>query len=192
MPNKKRRCANCKKYGLVEEMIRPNNLNAFCNFTCAAEYGQKKAIDKREKEKRKKHKELRESIKTKGDLKKEAQIAVNKFIRIRDSKRPCISCGEYKVQKRGGTMDAGHYRSVGSSEHLRFYLFNINGQCTHCNNFLSGNIVEYRKGLIKKYGLEMVERIELDHRGRNYTKDDFRRIKKIFTKRANLYQKRFR
>lgn len=191
MPNKKRKCAHCKKYNLVSEMIKPN-FSYFCDFECAANYGRSKALKQKEKKERKELKELKEKIKTKTDLKKEAQIAVNRFVRIRDSKRPCISCNGFKEQKRGGTMDAGHYRSVGAATHLRYYLFNINAQCVHCNRDLSGNIVEYRHGLIEKYGLDMVERIESDNQTRNYTKDDFRRIKKIFTKRANIYQKRFR
>ena len=38
---------------------------------------------------------------------------------------------------------------------------NCNGQCKKCNRFDEGNIQGYRKGLIKKYGLEKVELLEL-------------------------------
>src|SRR5436190_2003582 len=33
---------------------------------------------------------------------------------------------------------------------------NTNGQCTRCNCFLSGNLINYRSGLVKRYGEERV------------------------------------
>jgi hypothetical protein len=60
-------------------------------------------------------------------------------------------------------MNAGHYRTVGSSPELRFNEENCHIQCEHCNSHLSGNIIEYRKRLIAKIGIDRVEWIEGKH-----------------------------
>ena len=43
---------------------------------------------------------------------------------------------------------------------LRFDERNIHLQCIRCNHFLSGNVREYRDGLIRKVGLETVLELE--------------------------------
>ena len=45
-----------------------------------------------------------------------------------------------------------------------------------CNNFLSGNAVNYRIGLIKRLGLERVEALESDHELKHWSKDELREI----------------
>ena len=83
--------------------------------------------------------------KTLPQLLKHAQVVFNKFIRERDKDKGCISCG--------AEIDhAGHYYSQGHHSALRFNEMNVNGQCLRCNNFMHGNLINYRKGLIKKYG----------------------------------------
>jgi hypothetical protein len=67
----------------------------------------------------------------------------------------CISCGKYS------TLQAGHYYSGGHYPELRFNEQNVNGQCTRCNLKLSGNLIEYRKGLVKKIGIDEVEKLDL-------------------------------
>lgn len=42
----------------------------------------------------------------------------------------------------------------------RFSELNCNFQCRACNRFDEGNIQGYRRGLIKKIGLEKVEMLE--------------------------------
>ena len=87
-------------------------------------------------------------------------------------------------------MDAGHYRSRGSAGHLRYNVFNIHAQCVKCNRFGSGNAVDYRIELIKRIGLDRVERIENDNQYRKFTIDYLKRVKQIFNKRARYYEKR--
>ena len=80
------------------------------------------------------------------------QAKINKLVRERDEGMPCISCGEYKP------LEAGHYIAVSKSTKLRYDLRNIHGQCRACNGHpLYGNLVNYRKGLISRCGLESVE-----------------------------------
>lgn len=86
-------------------------------------------------------------------LLKKAQIVFNKWIRCRDADKGCISCGRE-------VTEAGHYLSQGHHSAFRFSEFNTNGQCTRCNCFLHGNLINYRKGLAKRYGEEKVLMLE--------------------------------
>ena len=78
----------------------------------------------------------------------------NAYIRRRDISDGCISCTEGKVE------NAGHFLSAGHHSAFRFHEKNVHGQCVKCNLYLSGNLLNYRKGLVKKIGLEKVEWLE--------------------------------
>lgn len=78
-------------------------------------------------------------------LQKKAQDVFNAWIRNRDKNLGCISCG-------AEIYHAGHYFNAGHFSSLRFNEVNVNGQCLRCNNFLHGNLIRYRQGLISKYG----------------------------------------
>lgn len=82
-----------------------------------------------------------------------AQQVFNKFIRERDKDSGCISCT-------GPVEQAGHYFSQGHNSALRYNEFNTNGQCVRCNMYLSGNLIKYRQGLIKRYGEKEVLKLE--------------------------------
>lgn len=82
------------------------------------------------------------------------QKIFNTWIRNRDQDKGCISCPTGQVEQ------AGHYLSQGHNGALRFNEVNCNGQCVRCNCFLHGNLIEYRKGLIKRYGEEKVLMLE--------------------------------
>lgn len=83
-----------------------------------------------------------------------AQSIFNCFIRDRDFSKGCISCGS-QVQQ------AGHYFSQGHHSAYRFNAMNTNGQCIRCNMYLSGNLIKYRQGLVKRYGTLKVENFEI-------------------------------
>lgn len=86
-------------------------------------------------------------------LLQKTQKVFNAWVRQRDQNKGCISCGRE-------VTEAGHYRSQGHNSSLRFNEMNTNGQCTRCNCFLHGNLIEYRKGLVKRYGEEKVLMLE--------------------------------
>ena len=86
-------------------------------------------------------------------LLKKTQIVFNRWIRNRDEGLTCISCN-------GKYSQAGHYIAQGSSSNLRFNEDNVNGQCAGCNTFKSGNLIEYRIGLVKKIGIKRVQWLE--------------------------------
>ena len=205
MPNKNRKCRLCKEYAPVDSgVVVP--LGFFCSREHALEHQQEKAMEsvakarkaaerkatrehkEEQKAARAQHRARKEALKTAGDYIKEAQTAVNKFIRARDTYKPCVSCGSMPQQKLGGTMDAGHYRSRGAAGHLRFNVFNIAAQCVKCNRYKSGNAVDFRIELIRRIGLDRVERLENDNTPRRFDIEYLKRVKKIFNKRARLYK----
>ncbi|EMV1563979.1 recombination protein NinG [Enterobacter hormaechei] len=179
-----------------------------CSFECASAIGkeqtakareaakQKEAQRQRTEEKagRQRRKAKRESFKTKAQWDKEAQSAFNRYIRIRDEGKECVSCGNPLIGKSnyltGSAIDASHYRSRGAASHLKFNVFNVHSACTRCNRQLSGNAVEYRIRLVDRIGLERVERLESDNSPRRFDVTYLKRVKAIFSRRANALMKR--
>lgn len=184
-----RRCSNCRKKVDTDVAI-VSSLKAFCTYECLKTFTAKNAekiADKNRKDKRQEDRKRKEKLKTKGQWTKEAQAAVNAYVRWRDRNKNCISCNtSLKSESLGGGYDAGHYRSRGSAPHLRFRLDNIHGQCKKCNRYLSGNVDKFRVGIVWRYGQEFLDRIETDNKPKNYSIDDLKRIKRIFTKKLRL------
>ena len=122
----------------------------------------------------------KEKLKSRADHLREAQAAVNEFIRLRDAHLPCISCDSTPTDNdlmTGSRWDAGHYRSVGACPELRFEPLNIHRQCVKCNRNLSGNTVGYRIRLVLRIGTEKVDWLEGPHSARKYTVDEIKAIK---------------
>jgi gamma-glutamylcyclotransferase (GGCT)/AIG2-like uncharacterized protein YtfP len=88
-------------------------------------------------------------------LRKKAGIVFRRWIRKRDEGKPCVSCGSYN------TSDAGHFYSAGHYPALEFNELNTHAQCKRCNMFLSGNLNEYRKGLLYRIGAEELEKLDI-------------------------------
>jgi hypothetical protein len=158
---------------------------------CALELSktiQKKIIAKEAQEDRKKTRKKLDAMRTKPQLVKIAQVSFNKYIRERDLLKPCISCGKPPSTESNQT-DAGHFRSVGSAPHMRFVEDNVHGQCKHCNQYLAGAVLEYRKGLIERIGLKRVEQIESDQTVRKYTKEALQEIARHYNAEAKRLKK---
>lgn len=195
-PPKPKKCPIC-----TTEYIPRSSLQKVChNYKCAMEFNRQ--VDERNaaREKRKQERlqrddlrQRREGLKGLPEWQKEAQTAFNRYIRMRDLNKNCVSCGNPLISNSnyltGSAVDASHYRSRGAASHLKFNVFNVHSACTRCNRQLSGNAVEYRIRLIKRIGLERVERLEQDNATRKYTIDYLKRVKAIFTRRARHYEK---
>ncbi len=181
-----KKCKVCKT-----EFTPTRPMQKVCSPTCALEVSrqvaQKKAA-KEAQEDRKKTREKLEAMRTKPQLVKVAQTAFNAFVRARDADKSCISCGKPPSTETNQT-DAGHFRSVGSAPHMRFVEDNIHGQCKHCNQYLAGNVLAYRKGLIERIGLERVEQIESDQTVRKYTKEGLQEIAKHYNAETRRLKK---
>lgn len=94
-----------------------------------------------------------------SELRRKAQTAFNAYIRERDAGEACISCGRFH----DGQWHAGHYLTTAAHPELRFDPRNCHKQCAPCNNHLSGNLVAFRKGLVQRYGQELVDWLEGPH-----------------------------
>jgi len=82
-----------------------------------------------------------------------AQIVFNRWIRFRDKDKGCISCGSQ-------ITEAGHYYSQGHHSALRFNEVNVNSQCTRCNKWMHGNLINYRHGLVKRYSQTEIDLLD--------------------------------
>jgi predicted nucleic acid-binding Zn ribbon protein len=166
---RKRKCKACK-----------TPFTPFRSFEawCSPECGEIIAKDRLAAQTRKIDRQHKQALKTKRDYVKEAQISFNSWVRYRDSKEICISCGAaFNDGVPGGGMDCGHYRSVGSAPHLRFDTDNAHGQCKKCNRWGAGRAVDYRIGLIARIGLSRVERLESDNSVKKWTIEELQAIR---------------
>lgn len=143
-----------------------------CSFECALDYNKKEKV----KEWKSKKKKIKESLKTLSDYKKELQVLVNRFIRLRDKYKQCISCSKPLKNK----FDAGHYRSQGGNPEIRFNELNIHGQCVYCNQHLHGSLINYRINLIKRIGLDKVEWLEGKHEPSKLSIEEIKELKILY------------
>lgn len=177
-----KKCKGCGKKFIPERQFQ----NA-CSIQCSLSVARKVNEMKFKAENRTK----KQQIKTKPQLTKEAQADFNKFIRLRDEGKPCISCGktdeEINYVGVGGKWDCGHYLTVGSHPELRFDEANAHRQCKSCNGG-SGRFAKkdrtvsqkYRENLILRIGEDQVKRLEGPHDMPNWTRDDLREIRKRY------------
>jgi hypothetical protein len=166
-----------------------------CSVPCAIALTEKQKAQKAARANREERKSLAErkaKLKTRREWIAECQAVVNKVARLRDilAGHGCISCGARPQQKFGGTMDAGHYRSVGSAPHLRYFLPNLAAQCTRCNRELGGSAVNYRKGLVERIGINRVEEIESMQWTAKWSIEYLQRLKKVMNKKARRLERR--
>ena len=149
------KCKECGS-GFVQTRFAQIVCSPICGINHSRKLNEKKIVAARKAD----TKERKEKIKTHKDWINDLQPIFNQFIRLRDQDKDCISCGP---KKQNVTFDAGHYRSVGAHPELRFNEYNVHKQCRKCNGYWGGNLIEYRKGLIQKIGVEKVEWLEGPH-----------------------------
>lgn len=174
---KPRKCGGC---GDVFTPAR--QLQTACGPLCAETVAKRKAAKKVAQSVRDDKARTRaalEAIKNVPKLKKEAQRAFNRWIRQRDAAQPCISCGAPPPDMSGlhAGRDAGHYRSRGSADHLRYHEDNVHAQCVHCNLWGSGLAVDYRIGLVARIGADRVWALESNNDREKWTRDGLRDIR---------------
>lgn len=207
-----RRCKQCKKeIPTYSKSVCVFNKKGFCGFECMADWGLEKAIAKREEEERKKFRKAKEKLKSVYDYEREAQSAVNRYIRARDHGKSPIGSGKpwnevvkEEGWKPGGAIDAGHFMSIGAKPQLRFHLLNIWAQ-SKSDNAGSGKFSrksatvseKYEEDLINRIGKERVEWLKNNNdksKKELMCREDYieylKRIKVIFNKRARYYKKR--
>jgi hypothetical protein len=181
---KPKTCSQCPR-----EFYPRSSMHDVCSQRCAM-----KKINASKAKERAETKARRRALETPKKLLPKAQKVVNRWCRLRDllAGRNCISCGAPYRAAFGGAFDAGHFRSVGSAPHLRFYTPQIRLQCVRCNRDLGGNTVEYRKRLVRIKGAEFVERIEGMYWIQKWTVDYLRRLIEVAKKRGDRLEKRLK
>ena len=118
----------------------------------------------------------KDSIKSYAQRLGEAKKVFQKWIRLRDKDKPCISCGSISST----VWDGGHFKKAELYSGVIFNEYNVNIQCGKCNRFLGGNELNYRTGLIAKIGEQAV--LNLEHlaemsRMKKYTNEELEEIK---------------
>lgn len=92
--------------------------------------------------------------------------AFGEWIKLRDCPNgygSCISCNKRLVYPNSdGSVHAGHLypRSVVYNS-LYFHPMNVHAQCMFCNTHLEGNTMEFRKGIVRKYGEAVLDELDL-------------------------------
>lgn len=156
------------------------NCGCYSKFLRETEAGQNRVLkhtlkatkQRRELEQLEVEKKARKSL---GALKEQTQTLVNKYVRLRDKGKACISSG-YPYQN---NHDAGHCFPVSTYEGLRYDLDNIHGQSVGENRFKDGNHIEYLRRLPDRIGKERTE--ALIQRAKDYKKNGYK------FSRAELY-----
>lgn len=181
----------CKSCGSCFERVRA--MQVACSPLCALDIARAKrerAETKQRQAERKKDRQKREENKTIPVLKKETTNAFNRYIRLRDRGRDCICCGKPLVYGvGGGAVDAGHYRSTGSADHLRYVEDNCHAQRADCNRYGAGRAVDYRIGLIARIGIERVEALEANNTPIKWTREILQEIKATYRAKARELEK---
>ena len=141
-----------------------------------------------ENKKKKERAELKESLKSISAVINDVKKVFQHFIRLRDKNKPCISCGN----KNPADWCGSHYFPAGVYSGLIFDERNCHGACnTYCNKHLSGNLVNYRIGLIERYGEEYVLKLEQDSlslKQYKYTREELQQIKEKYKQKIKEYE----
>jgi len=157
------KCKNCK-----EIFVAIKSENYCLKSVCLSIWVEKE----KEADWKKRKANMKEDLMTIDDYLKLAQKLFNEIIRIRDKNKGCISCKNPPKK-----FNAGHYHNSKNHPNIRFDLENVHGQCEYCNTSLSGNLINYRKGLVEKIGEQAV--FDLDERAifkRVFTKEELKQM----------------
>lgn len=109
----------------------------------------------------------------------------SRYIRLRDchgGPGRCISCGRPSTVS---TCDAGHFIPRAHTA-TRWNIRNVHAQCRECNRMKDGNAAGYRRGLIERYGPEVID--QLKQKGRQTVKltdNDYRTLTEFFKNQIN-------
>lgn len=199
MPNKKRKCVNCKEYGEVDKGIVKSSF--YCSVDCMAEYGCKNRFKGAEKLRKQKKRKVVES-----DIEKQHVLTQKSFNRMRVLQEKiwfaerglepeCISCGKTKMD-----WCCGHFKTRGSQGNLRYDEKNTYLQCNrYCNFALSGNINGnkttrgYIRGLHDRYGddgaRKIIEYCETNTQVKKWTCEELIEMRKKFNKKIREHEK---
>lgn len=172
--------ASCRRCG--QGFYQRSTLHNLCSPRCAV--AEAKAKESAEKDDRKRTKARLAELQPRSHWVKQAQVAFNRFIRLRDADLPCISC----QRMHQGQWHAGHYLTRGARPELAFDEDNCHKQCQPCNEHLSGNLVLYRVGLLARIGAERVARLEGPHPTLKLSIAALKELRRVYVAKAKTLQ----
>ena len=168
------RCKKCKE---KFEALHFNQKYCTHKKECVDEW----IIKAKELQWKKRKKRMKEQLKTTSDFVKECQKWVNKYVRLRDKDKNCVSCNAPLT----GKFDAGHFFSAGGHGSVRFDTRNIHGQCVFCNQYEHGNLYNYHKELLIRIGSEEFNKLEMKSKGvHKHDKEELKQMIKDFKQKC--------
>jgi len=189
---KPNRCKHCKVRFPAEEGYK--RLHDECVEPWWKAFSQKqakKAMAARRASEGKATRERKDALKPRAKWLAECQAIVNRYVRVKALARGdgCYTCSATPEQKFGGTYDAGHFRSVGSAPHLRYWMPQIKLQCIPCNRHKGGMALAFRAALVREHGQEWVEQLEARHEVAKFDIPYLTRLKRVLGKRLRRLEK---
>ena len=173
------RTKKCKYCRGIFQPITTLQKNCF-DPNCVTEWIQ----ETKDKAWQKKKAKLKAELMTLSDYLKLAQQLVNKYINLRDKGLPCISCDKQIT----GRVNASHFWNANNHYNVRFNEDNIHSSCINCNQFLSGNLLEYRSRLILKIGIERFNTLETESKKtRKFTTEELKEIIKEYKQKIKKH-----
>lgn len=179
----------CKACGTLYVKTRP--LQSVCSIPCSLKVAREKTqktIKEKDRQDKKAVREKLEKLKTRKEWADEAQVVVNKYVRLRDAHLGCVSCD--KPASWDGQWHASHFRSRGAASAIRFNLWNIHKSCSICNNWKSGNLGEYEPRLREKIGNDKVDWLRTQNQQADFSIEYLKRLKKVFSQKIKRLEKR--
>ena len=173
------------------QFVPARPMQVVCRPLCAITYSRikrDKAAAKAAAEDRRQTRAALAKIKPRAQWLREAQEWVNKYVRLRDAHLGCVSCDKPAIW--GGQWHASHLRSVGAAASIRFHLWNIQKSCSICNNWKSGNLLEYEPRLRARIGDERVDWLRAQNQRAEYSVEYLERLKDIFRRKARRLEAR--
>jgi hypothetical protein len=173
---KARKCKYCKEKFEPIAFLQKNCFDP----NCVTEWIQ----ETKQKTWQKKKAKLKADLMTLSDYMKLTQQLVNKYINLRDKGLPCISCDKPIT----GRVNASHFWNANNHYNVRFNEDNIHSSCINCNQFLSGNLLEYRSRLITKIGIERFNTLEAESKKtRKFTMEELKEIIKEYKQKIKKH-----
>jgi hypothetical protein len=175
------KCKICKSKFTPTRALQPTCNEYECKLAYAVEHANK-AIERKKKAEKK---VLKEKLKTLTQYESEAKKKFQRFIRKRDENLPCISCGTFQTD----LWDGGHFKKAELYSGVIFDEMNCHRQCRKCNRFLGGNELNYREGLVKRYGIDYVLEIEeraLRLKKHKYSREDLIALKNLYKEKIKF------
>jgi hypothetical protein len=177
----KNKCTGCKKF-FPKDTLKAVPVGKFHSEECMKNWANNstdRLIKKANQLERRKDSE-RKRVFNASDLKKRkaaAKKACHAYIKARDLGNLCICCN----RPLGKNYDSGHWLESGNHPKTRYDEDNIHSQSVYCNQYKGGDSDDYRGNLIKKIGIERVERLESMKGGTvKRTPQDYQEIEDYF------------